>query len=207
MWSWPALKSPFECCSTGRAWPSPGPDGWQYLDGQGCLVIRLPAPGPHLLEISGAKHRAGSLFASQLSAIAFDFARGLEGWMPANQVENLRVEGGVLKGLATGSNPYLHRTRLRVNGRLDDKLTVKSQSATGAAIGLYWITEDSPNWAEDKAIHLPFKAGPDFNEYVFEVGQHSLWAGKTIIGIRLDPLDGGNGGEFAVESIRAQSPR
>jgi hypothetical protein len=92
---------------------------------------------------------------------------------------------------------------LRINGRLDDKLKVKSQSATGASIGLYWITEDSPNWAEDKAIRLPFKPGPDFNDYVFDVGRHSLWAGKTITGIRLDPADGGSGGEFAVESIRA----
>jgi hypothetical protein len=104
--------------------------------------------------------------------------------------------------VATGSNPYLHRTRLRINGRLDDKLKVKSQSATGASTVLYWITADSPNWAEDKSIHLPFKPSPDFNEYVFEVGRHSLWAGKTIIGIRLDPADGGRGGEFVVESIR-----
>ena len=142
-----------------------------------------------------------------MSAIDFDFARGLEGWTPANEVEDLRAEGGLLKGLATGSNPYLHRTRLRVNGRPEDKLRVKSQSATGASIGLYWITKDSPHWDEDKAIHVAFKAGPDFSEYVFEVGQHSLWAGKTIIGIRLDPADGGNGGEFAVASIRTDSLR
>jgi hypothetical protein len=169
---------------------------------QGFLVIRLSGLGPHLLEIPGARRRAGSLLPSQLSAIAFDFARGLEGWTPVHEVEDLRAEAGLLKGVATGSNPYLHRTRLRINGRLDDKLKVKSQSATGASTVLYWITEDSPNWAEDKSIHLPFKPGPDFNEYVFEVGRHSLWAGKTIIGIRLDPADGGSGGEFVVESIR-----
>lgn len=177
--------------------------GWHYQGEHGFLVIRLSGPGRYLLEIPGAKHRAGSLIPSQLMAIAFDFASGLEGWTPANEVQDLRVEGGLLKGLATGSNPYLHRTRLRINGRLDDKLKVKSQSATGASIDLYWITEDSPNWAEDKAIRLPFKPGPDFNDYVFDVGRHSLWAGKTITGIRLDPADGGSGGEFAVESIRA----
>jgi hypothetical protein len=181
-------------------------DGWQYQDGYGLLVIRLRTPGPRLLEISGARHWAGSLFSSRLGVIAFDFARGLEGWMPVNEIENLRVEAGLLKGMTTGSNPYLHRTRLKVTGRPDDKLTVKSQSATGASIGLYWITEDSPLWAEDKSIRLPLKAGPDFSEYVFEVGQHPLWAGKTVIGIRLDPMDGGNGGEFALKSVRAESP-
>jgi len=52
-------------------------------------------------------------------------------------------------------------------------------------------------------FHAQFNTGPDFNDYVFDVGRHSLWAGKTITGIRLDPADGGSGGEFAVESIRA----
>jgi hypothetical protein len=201
------LEKPLRVLLNGSSLAQSRADGWQYLDGQGFLVIRLPAPGPHLLEIPGARHRAGSLFPSRLSVIAFDFARGLEGWTPANQVEDLRVEGGLLKGLATGSNSYLHRTRLRVDGRLDQQLSVKSRSATGASIGLYWITEDSPDWAEDKAIHLPFKPGPDFSEYVFAVGRHPRWAGKTIIGIRLDPIDGDSGGEFAVESIRAESPR
>ena len=195
------LEKPAQVRVDGSSLPQSRAAGWQYLDAQGFLVIRLSAAGPHFLEIWGAKHRAGTAFPSRLSVIAFDFARGLEGWMPANEVENLRVEGGLLKGLATGSNPYLHRTRLRVNGRGDDQLRVKSQSATGGAIALYWTTEDSPHWAEDKGIHLPFKPGPDFSEYVFEVGRHPLWAGKTITAIRLDPADGSHGGEFAVESI------
>ena len=112
---------------------------------QGFLIIRLTGAGPHLVEISGARRRAGSLLPSLLTAIDFDFARGLEGWTPVNQVEDLRAEGRLLKGLATGSNPYLHRTRLRVTGRPEDRLRVKAQSATGASMGLYWITKDSPN--------------------------------------------------------------
>jgi hypothetical protein len=197
-----SVEKPGRVLLDGSSLPQSRTNGWQYQSEQGFLVTRLSEPGPHRLEIQGARRRAGSLLPSQLSAIAFDFTRGLEGWTPANQVEDLRAEAGLLKGLATGSNPYLHRTRLRVNGRPDDKLKVKSQSATGASTAVYWITADSPNWAEDKTIRLPFKPGLDFNEYVFEVGRHPLWAGKTIIGIRLDPADGGSGGEFAVESIR-----
>jgi hypothetical protein len=196
------LEKPVRVLLNGSSLPQSRINGWQYEGEKGFLVIRLSGPGSHLLEIPGAKHLAGSLLPSQLSVVAFDFGQGLEGWMPVHEVEDLRAEAGLLRGLATGSNPYLHRTRLRVDGRLDDKLKVKSQSATGVSIGLYWITEDSPNWAEERTIRLPFKPGPDFNEYVFEVGRHSLWAGKTIIGIRLDPADEGSGGEFAVQSIR-----
>jgi len=201
------LQKPSQVRLNGSSLAQSRTNGWQYMGEQGFLIVRMAWPGPHRLEITGARHRAGSLFPNRLNAISFDFARGLEGWTAAHEVEDLRAEGGLLKGLATGSNPYLHRTRLRVSGRLEDKLRVKAQSATGTLIGLYWITEDSPSWAEDKAIHVPSKPGPDFGDYVFEVGQHSLWAGKTIIGVRLDPADGGNGGEFAVERIRLESLR
>ena len=210
------LERPAAVRLDGSSLPQSQAGGWQYANEQGFLLIRLPAPSPpgtppsggptHLLEISGARHRAGTVFPSRLSAIAFDFTGGLQGWMPVNQVENLRAEGGLLKGLATGSNPYMHRPRLRVNGRADEQIRVKSRSAAGTATGLFWITEDSPHWAEDKGMRLPFKPGPDFSDYVFEVGRHPLWAGKTIIAIRLDPVDGSNGSEFAVQSIHAESP-
>ncbi len=196
------LDKPGRVLLNGSSLPQAPAEGWQYLGEQGLLAIRVPAPGPHRLEIPGARHRIGSLLPAVLSSIDFDFARGIEGWTPVHQVEDLRLEGGLLKGRATGSNAYLHRPRLRVHGGPQDTLTLKSQAAAGTAIALYWTTEDSPNWAEDKAIHLPFRPGPDLNEYVFEVGRHPLWAGKTITGIRLDPADGADGGEFAVESIR-----
>jgi hypothetical protein len=198
-----SMEKPVDVLVNGATLPQSQTNGWQYKGEQGLLVIRVSSPGTHGLEIRGAKHLAGSLLPSQLNSIAFDFARGLEGWTPVHEVEDLRAEAGLLKGRATGANGYLHRMRLRVHGRLEDSLKVKSHSATGASTVLYWITEDSPNWAEDKSIHLLFKPGPDFPEYVFDVGHHSLWAGKIITGIRLDPADGGSGGEFAVQSIRA----
>ena len=196
-----AIEKPTRVLLDGSGLAQSRADGWRYLDELGFLAIGPLGPGAHSLAISGAKHRAGSLFAPRLTTLAFDFTRGLEGWVPVNEVEDLRAEGGLLKGLATGSNPYLHRTRLRVQGRPEDRLVIKSQSATGASIGLYWITEDRPHWGEDKTLRLPFRPGPDFSESVFEVGRHPLWAGKTIIGLRLDPADGGPGGEFKVESI------
>jgi hypothetical protein len=198
------LDKPAKILLNGSDLAQPGSNVWRYVSEPGFLVARLSGSGPHLLEIPGVRQRSGSVFASRLSRIAFDFAGGLAGWTAASQVEDLRAEDGLLKGLATGSNPYLHRTGLRVVGWPNDLVFVGSQSATGAAIALYWITEDSPDWAEDKSIHLPFKPGPSFNEYAFAVGQHHSWAGKTVIGIRLDPADGGNGGEFAVKSIRAE---
>jgi hypothetical protein len=195
------VEKPARVLLNGLSLSQSRPNGWQYQSEQGFLIIHLSGPGPHLLEIQGAKRLAGDALPSQLSTIAFDFVQGLEGWVPANQVEDLRAEAGLLKGRATGSDAYLHRTRLRVSGRPEDELEVRSQSAVGAAICLYWITEDSPNWSEDKSIHLPLQSGPDFKSYLFEVGRHPRWAGKTITGIRLDPADG-PGGEFAVQSIR-----
>ena len=80
-------------------------------------------------------------------------------------------------------------------------------ASAGASIGLYWITADSPVWGEDKAIHLPLQPGGGFNQYLFDVGQSPGWARKTIIGLRLDPLEGGTGGDFEVDYIRGNTPR
>ena len=55
------LERPDRVLLNGSSLAQSRAGGWHYLDGQGFLVIRLPAPGPHLLEISGARPRAGSL--------------------------------------------------------------------------------------------------------------------------------------------------
>jgi hypothetical protein len=196
------IEKPTRVLLNGLSLPQSLTNGWQFESEHGFLIVHLAGLGPHQLEIQGAKRLAADLLPRQLSMIAFDFSQGVEGWTPVHEIEDLHAEGGLLKGRATGSDAYMHRTRLRVSGRPEDKLEVRSQSDAGRAICLYWITEDGPNWNEDKSVHLPLQPGTIFNNYVFEVGRHPLWAGKTITGIRLDPADGAGRGDFAVQSIR-----
>lgn len=182
-------------------------NAWTYDSASGVAVMRLVGSGPHDLEVPGARYRPGTLIPPVATAIEFDFDSGTGGWLPANQITSWTLEGGWLRGAASGSDPYLHRTRLRVDGSRCTRIAVRSRASAGNAIALYWTTEDSPAWAEAKSIHLTLRPGTNFTQYLFEVGKHALWAGKTITAIRLDPLEGGGGGTFDIDYIRGDTPR
>ena len=184
----------------------PETQGWRYESGQGWLVLKLGGAGPHKLEVEGARSRSTSLVRSIVERIAFDFDEGLEGWLPAHQIEDLRVENGMLVGHATGEDPYLHRVRLRLDGDRCKEVRVRARATTGGGIALFWVTDDSPDWGENKGIHLGLTPGSEFREYMFPVGSHPLWSGKTITGIRLDPMEGGAGGNFEVDYVRGVGP-
>jgi len=179
-------------------------DSWKYESGQGFLVIRINSTGPDTVEIKGAKYRFVTIIPKQTDKIDFGFDSDLEGWSPVNQIDNMTSEEGVMKGTATGGDPYMHRARVKVDGNLYRTIKVRSRANTGNGIAIYWITEDSPDWAEDKVIHLRLYPDNEFHEYIFEVGKHKMWAGKKITGIRLDPVEGGNGGTFEVDFIKGE---
>ena len=183
-----------------------GSQGWKHESEPGWLLLKLVAAGPNRLEVDGARSRPSPLVPRVAEAIAFDFDQGLEGWIAASQIEDLRVENGTLTGHATGGDPYLHRVRLKVNGDRCPAVRVRARATSGQGIALFWVTEDSPEWAENKAIHLGFTPGPGFREHLFDVGKHPLWSGKTITGIRLDPIEGGSGGDFEIDYVRGSGP-
>jgi hypothetical protein len=184
----------------------PGTPGWRYEAGQGWLVLKLGGTGQHTLEIEGLRIRPTSLVPSRVDRIAFDFDEGIEGWFPASQIEGLRVANGMLVGHATGGDPYLHRVRLKVNGDRCREVRVRARTTRGEGIALFWVTRDSPDWGENKGIHLGMTPGSEFREYVFAVGSHPLWSGKTITGIRVDPIEGGVEGDFEVDYVRGVGP-
>jgi hypothetical protein len=86
------------------------------------------------------------------------------------------------------------------------EVRVRARATTGGGIALFWVTDDSPDWGENKGIHLGLTPGSEFREYMFPVGSHPLWSGKTITGIRLDPTEGGAGGNFEVDYVRGVGP-
>ena len=179
--------------------------GWKYESGMGFLSVRInQGKGADKVEVEGAKYRYITVIPKQTDKIAFTFDSDMEGWSPVNQIDNLTSEDGILKGAATGGDPYMNRSRVKVDGNLYKTVKVRAKSNFGNGIAIYWITADSPDWAEDKVIHLPLAPDYRFREFVFEVGRDNMWAGKTITGIRLDPVEGGTGGKFEVDYIRGE---
>ena len=136
--------------------------------------------------------------------MAFEFDVGPEGWFPASQVSTWEVRDGLWRGTATGGDPYLVRSRVRFQGEDVRRVSVRMRATAGSGLALFWTTAASPVWAEDKTMRLPFADRNTMHEYVFQVATHPLWRGQTIPALRLDPFEGGPGGDFEIDSIRGE---
>jgi hypothetical protein len=180
---------------------------WSYDPGAAAVTVKLVTGGSNLMEVAGTTYEPVGLVFPAAHVVEYNFDRSLQGWTPAHQIDRLEVSGGLLRGTASGGDPYLHQTRLQLDGNTCHRIVVRAKAGSGSGLALYWITADDRQWAKNKSIHLPFTNRQQFIEYVFEVGQHPLWTNHTVVGLRLDPLEGPTGGDFEIDYIRGDHVR
>lgn len=175
--------------------------GWRYDEGLACLSIRIARDGASDVRIDGAAFRSVTRLPQLCERIAFEFD-ALEGWVGLHQVGDLRAHDGLLAGKITGPDPYLGRMVLRVRGDDCPVILLRMRVTGGGGGQLFWMTESSPAFTEDKALRLAVNPDGQFHEYRLEVGQHAAWSGQTITALRIDPCDGVASGEFAIDYVR-----
>jgi len=182
---------------------------WDYRPGYAFLVLRVAADGAHRLEVRGATFEQSSLTPPAKATVNFEFDRDPEGWLPANAVGPLRVREGVLIAPVTANDPYITRANMDVRGEADDVVVIRMRltGATDPLYGqLYWVTDDSPGYAEDKVAKFDAQGDGQWHDYRIPVGQDRMWAGHHIIGIRLDPFQvpTGEGAQAEVDWLRQE---
>jgi len=178
--------------------------GWRF-DGQYHFVtVRVPHDGPARIRVEGAQAAWRPLMARSVTAIDFDFDRGLDGWVATNHLTPLEVRDGVLVTTTLGGDPYLVRSRCRIEGDAVQTIMLRLRVTAGAGGQFYWTTEASPAFAEDKVAHFDIIADGNWHEYRIPVGDHPLWRGQTITAIRLDPGNGATGAEVGVDWMRGE---
>jgi len=104
--------------------------------------------------------------------------------------------------MTTGPDPYLIRPFMEIDGDSCPKVRIRMSITAGNRPQFYWATADSPNFAEDKAIHFEVVPDGEFHIYELDLGSHPMWRGKRITAIRLDPTSGASGATFKVDWIR-----
>jgi len=177
--------------------------GWRYDQATSCLSVRVPKDGQSVIRIEGAAFHSAPRLPQPAERIAFEFAETSEGWLPMHDVDELTVRGGTLTGRITGGDPYLARVMLRVRGDDCPVILLKMRVTAGGGGQLFWMTEASPAFTEDKSIPLNVQPDGQFHEYRLEMGKHAGWADQTITGLRIDPCDGTASGEFAIDCVRS----
>ncbi|MCS6860200.1 MAG: hypothetical protein NZT92_07765 [Abditibacteriales bacterium] len=176
----------------------------RYEEARAFLTMRVAKDGTSSVQVEGVQPRRVPLLPRVVRDIRFEFDDAAHGFLPAHDIADLRTENGLLKGTATGVDPYMERYAVDVDGSAVKTIRLRLKVSAGGGAQFYWITQQSPGWAEDKAVHFPIIADNQFHEYVLSVGKHPLWNGQRITTIRLDPTGGAQGATFEVDWIRGE---
>ncbi len=179
--------------------------GWRYDAANAFLAVRIAKDGDTDVRIDGAVFRRVERVPALATAIDFKLDDSTEGWQPAHDVADLKADGHSLVGRITGGDPYIIRPLLRVRGDDCAALRLRMKVTAGRGGQVFWTTERSPAFGEDKTLRFELSADGEWHEYRLEPGKHPQWAGQTITAIRLDPGGGAGSAEFAVDYLRGGS--
>jgi len=179
---------------------------WRYDAGNAYLSVRVPRDGVSTIRVDGAPFREVRRLPWLATELRFEFDQARDGWLPANDIDDLLHRGLHLVGRIAGPDPYLIRSPIRVEGDAYPLLRLRMRLTAGSGGQFFWATESSPGFDEEKAIRFSVVPDNQFHEYRLELSRNPMWAGQVITAIRLDPTSGVNSGEFAVDYLRGERP-
>ncbi|MCL2159344.1 MAG: hypothetical protein FWH48_08055 [Oscillospiraceae bacterium] len=118
-----------------------------------------------------------------------------------NQIEDLRIEGNILKLTSIGGDPFMYSINDDLGMSAEDVDFIKIMVKNGSAVygcQIFFITNDNGGYSEDMSLRgaYVYADGEDWEEYTFATADCELWEG-TIKAIRFDPMTAE--GEFEME--------
>jgi len=177
---------------------------WKYSQAHRALVVWLATDAEVSVEVRGVQRANIPAFPRIMTELRFEFEEDTEGWEPANDLEPLQVRRGSLLARSTGSDPYMVRPLCRLDGDSIRYIRIRLRGTGNRGAQFYWTTLSSPGFDESKVIRFELPLDGEWQEVVLPVGEHPLWRGQTITGIRLDPGSAANT-EVEIEWIRGES--
>lgn len=137
-----------------------------------------------------------------------DFATMADGTAPfsVNLVENLRIEGGLLKGTGTGGDPFLNYTGGDATFPADSvqEIRIKLKNYSASYDFQYFFTTETISWSEAASFKefLDFSGDDgdknDWNIITIDTSLCSEWMG-VIKAFRIDPSSAE--GDFEIEYV------
>ncbi|MCL1792883.1 MAG: hypothetical protein FWG34_03345 [Oscillospiraceae bacterium] len=123
-----------------------------------------------------------------------------------NHIENLRVEGNILKLTSIGGDPFMYSINndLQMDAGEVDYIKVKVKNGSSAfGCQVFFITYEDGGWSEAMSIRGDYwnSDGEDWEEFTFYTDECDLWEGK-IKELRFDPMVAE--GDFEMEYMAFQ---
>jgi hypothetical protein len=121
-------------------------------------------------------------------AKAWGFASSVESWGNANQWGGFSASGGNLVGNSSGSDPYAESPATWANTRERRWAYVRMSQSAGTTAQIYFQTETSQTFTEDKSVAFPIIADGVMRDYLIDLGQCANYKG-VVTKWRFDPTN------------------
>jgi hypothetical protein len=174
---------------------------WRYDPSIRAVAAHIPGDGRVSVRVVGVQAVATRLAAPRADRIAFEFDTDDGGWSPLNDVADLQASGGTLRGRSSGGDPYLARPNMLVEGDRVAEVSIRIRADRGGAGQLYWTTESSPSFDEQKVLTFAYVPDGAWHEVRIAVGAHHAWRGQRITALRVDPANVASA-VFALDWVR-----
>ncbi|WP_347244113.1 hypothetical protein [Thermogutta sp.] len=174
---------------------------WCYDPGSALLTVQVGATGPVTVSIKPAVYRTVDRIPRLAKLLTFTFDAGLEGWIAAHDVTDLAVKDSTLVGRITGPDPYIIRPNLRIPAAAYKTVVIRMSTTAGRMAQLFWATERSPNFDEEKSLRFAVEPDGQLHDYRLSLADHPDWNNQIIVALRLDPGGGTAEGQFQVDAI------
>ena len=139
-----------------------------------------------------------------------DFSKEADSDTPpfaANQIDDLRIEGGLLKGTSTGGDPFFRYTGsddLALNTQEINLVQIKLMNYTDSYDMQFFFTTPNVDWSEGASVkyYLDYGSDEDDNQWnIIEIDpfESGDWV-DTMKSFRIDPFC--TSGDFEIEYIK-----
>jgi len=122
---------------------------------------------------------------------SLDFRKDSQGFQAVSQCR-VSVQDGRLLVESTGHDPYIVRPMNLPGDEFEVAIRLRTTVAGNGSI--YWTTEKSPTWGEDKARHFSLNSDGQWHTYVYRIQTPG-----GLRGLRIDP--GTSPGICEIESV------
>ncbi|MCP4249749.1 MAG: hypothetical protein GY778_22125, partial [bacterium] len=158
-----------------------------------------------VLACGGVELRAGD--AEVVRRWSFDSADGSKGWTIGNGLKDLTVSDGLLRMTITTPDAFLFAPPVEVP--LDGCVVrIRLRSDRDGTTQVYWATDDSPGYSEQRVRSLPTagsggqnrESDDGFLTLEYPIGTPAD-AGRKLTGFRIDPYNGNEEGSVEIDLL------
>jgi hypothetical protein len=142
---------------------------------------------------------------ADVNDMSFDFTDGNGGdWVMGGSSAAYMLTQNLWFVRADGPDPQIIRSGMNMNGNQVKYIDVRTMCQAAGNYQLYWTTDTEGFFSEAKSVTVNYPTANTWQVLRFDVGDHPLWRGRRITGLRIDPI-GGNAVHSWYDWIKAKN--